>query len=114
VHDLNSVQVELGTDACGVVSCFRDEFIGRADAEREKGGEIGNGGCVRGTCAAHDDGENIDDGAWPVVDLGSIGLGSVVVANQLCCVGRPPVAQRRRPRSGVRSPTHRHPFTSPW
>jgi hypothetical protein len=49
-----------------VVSCFRDEFMGRVGAEGEKGGETGNGGCVRGTYAAHNDGENVDGGTWPM------------------------------------------------
>jgi hypothetical protein len=52
----NNVHVELCKDACGVESCFRDEFIERIGAEGEKGGEIGDDGFVRGTCAARDEG----------------------------------------------------------
>jgi hypothetical protein len=54
VQLLDSVQVELCEDACGVESCFRDEFVRRASTTAEKGGENGDCGCVGCTCVARD------------------------------------------------------------
>jgi hypothetical protein len=65
MEPLESVQVKLTKDACGVKSRFRGEFGGGVGAEGENGGEVGNGGGVRDTCTAHDDGENADGGARP-------------------------------------------------
>jgi hypothetical protein len=86
VHPLDSVQVELCYDVCGIESCFRDEFVRRVSAEGEKGGETGNYGCVRCTYVAHDFGKNVDLGNWLVLSKG-IGEGVVFIVNQLCGVG---------------------------
>jgi hypothetical protein len=86
VQPLNSVQVELCKDACGIASCFRDKFVRRVCEESEKGGEIGYCGCLRCTCAAHDYGKNTDLGTWRVLSNG-IGEGGLFIANQLCGVG---------------------------
>jgi hypothetical protein len=60
VRPLDNVQVELSEDACGVESCFQNNFVWGVGAER---GEFGNGGGVEVTCAAYGDGENVDGGA---------------------------------------------------
>ena len=77
--------MELCKDARGVEACFGDEFIWRVGAGSEKGGETRDGGGVRCTCAAHDNGEDIDHCAWPVVSDG-VREGCVFGADVVCSV----------------------------
>jgi hypothetical protein len=67
-------------------SCFGDEFVRRVGVEGEERGETCDGGCVRCTRAAHDDGEDVDLGTWPVVADG-ICEGRVFGSNQVGCLG---------------------------
>ena len=83
---LDSVRVELCKDARRVESCFGYEFVGRVGAAGEERGETCDGGRVRCARAAHDDGEDVDYGSWPVVADG-ICEGCVFVSNQVGCVG---------------------------
>jgi hypothetical protein len=53
--------------------------------EGEKGGETGNVGCVRCTCATHDDGKNI--GHTNVGNMPILARGMYFFANHLGCVG---------------------------
>jgi hypothetical protein len=67
VQLLDIVQAESSYDACCIESCIGDEFVGGVGAEGEEGGKAGNGEGVGGTSAAHDDGENVDSGARPML-----------------------------------------------
>jgi hypothetical protein len=69
-----------------VKSCFGDEFVGRVGAEGEERGETCDGGCVWCTRAAHDDGEDVDLGTWPLVADGMC-EGCVFGSNQVGCLG---------------------------
>jgi hypothetical protein len=84
MQSLGNVRMELGKDAGRVESCFRDEFVGGVGAEGEERGETGDGGLVRCARAAHDDGEDVDLGTWPVIADG-ICEGCVFGANQVGC-----------------------------
>jgi hypothetical protein len=86
VQPLDSVRMELGKDARRVESCFRVEFVTRVGAEGEERGETCNGGRVRCARAAHDHGEDVDIGTWPLVADG-ICEGCVFGANQVICLG---------------------------
>jgi hypothetical protein len=55
--------------------------------EGEEGGEAGNCGCVRCTCAAHENGTDVDLGTRLVLTNGIGEGGGVLIANQRCCVG---------------------------
>jgi hypothetical protein len=55
--------------------------------EGEKGGEVGNGGCVGCARTTHDDGKNVDFSNRPVLADG-IGEGGILfLANHMCGVG---------------------------
>jgi hypothetical protein len=82
---LDSVRVKLCEYAC-VESYFGDEFVRRVGAEGEERGEACDGGCVRCARAAHDYGENVDLGTWPVATDG-ICEGCIFGSNQVGCVG---------------------------
>jgi hypothetical protein len=83
---LNNVRVKLCEYARRVESCFRDEFVRRVGTEGEERGETCDAECVRCTHAAHDDGEDVDLGTWPV---GTDGIceGCVSRSNQVGCLG---------------------------
>jgi hypothetical protein len=83
---LDSVRVKLCEYARCVKSCFGDEFGRRVGAEGEERGETGDGGCVRCTRAAHDDGEDVDLGTWLMVADG-ICEGCVFGTDQVGCLG---------------------------
>jgi hypothetical protein len=70
VQPLSIVQVESCEDACGVESCFLDEFVMRVCAVGEEGSESVDGGCLRCSNAARDNGENIDIGIRPMLTNG--------------------------------------------
>jgi hypothetical protein len=63
----DNVRVELCNDARCVESCLRYEFVRRVSAEGPKRGESSDGGRVRCTRAANDDGKDVDFGTWPLL-----------------------------------------------
>ena len=85
MQPLDSMCMELCKNARRVEACFGDEFIRRVGAGGEKGGETRDGGGVRCTCAAHDDGEDVDHCAWPVVADG-VRKGCVFGTYEVGCV----------------------------
>jgi hypothetical protein len=78
--------VKLCEYARCVKSCFGDGFVMRVGAEGEERGETCDGGCMRCTRAAHDDGEDVDLGTSPVVADG-ICEGCVFCSNQVGYLG---------------------------
>ena len=83
---LDRVRIKCGKDAGRVESCFEYEFVGRVGAEGEERCETCDGGGVRCARAAHDYGEDVDFGTWPVLADG-IGEEGVFGADHLSCVG---------------------------
>jgi hypothetical protein len=78
--------MELCKDARRVESYFGDEFVKRVSAESEERGEACDGGRVRrARSAAHDDGEDVYFGTWPMAADG-ICEGCVFGANQVGCL----------------------------
>jgi hypothetical protein len=59
---LYDVEAEVCKDACCVESCFLYEYVRRLGAESEEGSETLDGGYVRSSTTAHDNGENINIG----------------------------------------------------
>jgi hypothetical protein len=64
---------------------FGDVFTERASAECEEGYEAVDSGCMRGACAVHDDGDDVDFGTWQLSSEGVCELG-VFITNKLCGV----------------------------